>query len=435
MKKGLILGVILALVLAFWPGVSKAQGPLVAVSGGKLAVTPAGYDDMGKVLSSMGYSAEEISWEDLSNLEKLKGFSAVYINCSSGADGSAEAAAPVIKQYVEEGGIIYASDFADAIVSKAFPGKITFYGSGFMGSRAGAVGKVTANVVDGGMAAVLGKSAIEINFDLPSWAVMQSTTGRTYMTGSAPILDLGSYAQNFQNFDTSDPTALQKQIENMQSQASKVLPNLPLVVSFEAGKGEVLYTSFHNEAQVTEDVTKVLNWFANRAQAAGLAQQSRALAEGTDKTLLEIVDSLKKDQTKSYVFNATGQADFTAVLNFGGSSLEIVIKDPLGKMVSTETVSQPPYQKAIAGAQKGKYTMSVTAKDIPNDNYPFVLTVLGPQNAGAVQVAQQGSTASKVSPASTNLILAYWPWAAGAAGVIILVIILVIFSVARRKKP
>ncbi len=430
-----ILAVLFALVI-LWPANLKAQGPLTGPTSGKLGVTPAGYDDMGAILSSMGYAADEISWEDLKSIDKLKQYSAIYINCSGDADSNAEEIAPAIKQYVEEGGILYASDFAESIVSKAFPGKISFYDGGAMGSRAGAVGKVNAKVVDAGMAAVLGKSEIEITFDLPAWAVMESTTGRTYMSGSAPILDLSGLMNNIGDLNAANIEELTQQAETMSSASNKSV-DVPLVVSFEAGKGEVLYTSFHNEAQVTADVTKVLNWFANRAQAAGLAAQSRGLAASGEEAVLEVVDSLQKNQTKTYTFNATGQADFQAVLNFGGSSLGIKIKDPKGQTVADETVSQPPYQKAIAGATKGKYTFSVTAKDIPTNNYPFVLTVLGPKNAGA---ALQSNEAVKTTGTSAFTNLTSWLtsrvlWLALAGLIFVLLVVTIVIIKVRKPHP
>ena len=66
MFKRLILGLVFLVTLALiLPTRSLAQGPMVGSPGtGKIAVTPAGYDDMGAVLKSMGFSPDEIPEED-----------------------------------------------------------------------------------------------------------------------------------------------------------------------------------------------------------------------------------------------------------------------------------------------------------------------------------------------------------------------------------
>lgn len=408
---------------------------------GKLAVTPSGYDDMKSVLTGMGFSPDEISWDDLKSLDKLKQYSAVYINCSGDTDTVATEAVDSLKQYVQDGGVIYASDWANSIIARAFPGKITFYngGTSAMGARAGNAGSVTAKVADSGMAAVLGKSEIEVNFDLGSWAVMTATTGTTYFTGPAAILDISALNMDaLQGIDYTNPQATADMMKKLQSSAtSKTLPSVPYVVSFAQGKGEVLYTSFHNEAQNGADVAKVLNWFATRTQASSLVQQSRQLAKGSDKVLLEVVDSLNKDQTKTFKFDATGKAPFKVVLNFGGSSVALTIKDPNGKEVATQTVSEPPYTAEVSSPVKGKYSLTVEAKDIPTDNYPYVVTVLGAKTA-AVEVQKtepvaNGNTSddnffSNLTSGLQKNIL----WLA-LAGIVFLILVVVIVLIKIRK--
>ena len=434
MFKHLILG------LAFWvsfslvPTGASAQGPLVGrPSAGKIAVTPAGYDDMGSVLKSMGFSPEEIPVEDLSNLEKLKQYSAIYLNCSGAVESVAEEAASAVRQYVEEGGFLYASDFAEALIAKAFPGKIDFYNEGGYGAKVGNAGEVTAKVTDAGLAAALGANSIKVNFDLGAWVVMTGTSGRVYMRGPAPIIDYSSMTDPsaFSGIDFSNPQS----VEEFQSkfQSSKTLEDVPYVVSFSQGRGEVLYTSFHNEAQTTADVSKVLNWFAVRTQASGIAQESRNLASSGEQGLFEVVDSIQKGETRTYKFNATGKAAFKVVLNFGGSTLDLKVVDPKGNRIDSKSVSEPPYTATVNNPQAGDYKFEVTAKDIPQTNYPFVLTVLGKAEAAGTQSTDV--VATKQGPTGMlGKIQNYW-WVGAIVLGVILVAILTIVMIKRKKSP
>lgn len=427
----LFLGLVLSLVFLS-PPKTLAQGPMVGTPpSGKIAVTPAGYDDMGAVLIQMGFSPEEISEEELNNLEKLKQYSAIYINCSGGIESVSEEAAAAVRQYVEEGGFVYASDFAEALIAKAFPGKISFYNEGGYGAKVGNAGEVTAKVTDAGLAAALGTNSIKVNFDLGAWVVMTGTSGRVYMRGPAPIIDYSNMTNlgDLSGIDFSNPQS----IEELQSkfQTSKTLEDVPYVVSFSHGRGEVLYTSFHNEAQTTADVSKVLNWFAVRTQASGIASESRALVQGDEQALFEVVDSIQKGETRTYKFNATGKALFKVVLNFGGSSLDLKITDPKGNKVDSKSVSEPPYTTTVSSPVSGDYKLEVTGKDIPQTNYPFVLTVLGKAEAAGTQSTDVVATAQK--PTIVSLIKTNWWVVAAGLGVIILVVLLVVIFKLRKK--
>jgi len=156
-----------------------------------LAVTPEGYDDIGAVLERLGYLATEIPVADLTDYNKIKDYDAIYINCSDEIDDVAIDAKEPIKQYVDEGGVLYLSDFANSVMVQSFPNQVNFhtasnelaaemsdvyedYDPTASFSRVGQVGTQTATVVDPGLASILGKTEVSINFDAPSWVVMDS---------------------------------------------------------------------------------------------------------------------------------------------------------------------------------------------------------------------------------------------------------------------
>lgn len=407
-----VLSVFLLSMVTVKPAKVESVGYAKAAPAEKMAVTPAGYDDIGDILGQLGLSVDVIEESDLADLTKLKQYEVVYINCAGSVDTIVTTAAPVINQYVREGGVIYASDYADYLIRTAFPGKINFYGQGSDTSslsastaRIGSSGKVTAKVVDSGLASILGKTSAEVNFDLGSWAVIDSAGAGTkvHVVGPVSIYDSGTsgysqeYLDELSKLDYSNTKAVEDFYAKYQNQtsssSSSSTQEKPFVVSFSEGEGEVLYTSFHNEAQKTSDMEKLVNWFAVRTRASRLARATQSLVTGDDVVLQEVVDTINQGGEKSYTFNATGKADFTAILNFGGSAIDISITDPKGSNVATQSVATPPYTKEV-DAKEGKYTIKLTGTEIPTANYPFVLTISGAQAAAADPIYESTSTSS-----------------------------------------
>lgn len=418
----------IVLLLTFLLGSVARAETQAGSTGRKLAVTPVGYDDMGSVLKKLGITPDEITYEQAASLAELEKYDAFYINCAGEAEGASDEVVSAIKEYVKNGGVVYASDFAGGIISKAFPGKINFYkgydtgtGNDISSAHVGATGDVTAKVVDSGLASVLGKTSVTINYDLPAWVVVDSAGAgtRVLMTGDVPIT----------SYDLSS------------AESAKTLKDRPMVLSFSEGKGEVLYTTFHNEAQLTKDVEAIVSWFGVRTKASKLLTATRNLVvEGDNIALQEIVDSINKGDTKTYYFNATGKEDFKITLNFGGSTLALSITDPDGKKVASQDVSKPPFTTSVP-AKEGKFKIELEGKDVPEQNYSFVILASGPRDAAADEIiVGQATTSSGGAETATSLwqrILhgAYWAIGIGAV-VVVLIIVLVIVLIARasRKK-
>lgn len=416
----IVLSVFVSSFLLVKPQKSAAVQHARAAVAEKVAVTPSGYDDIGDILSEQNITADEIQMTDLADITKLKQYEVVYINCSKTTDDYAVASATALSQYVKDGGIIYASDYANSIIQTAFPGKINFYGtngsaSDFDSPRVGSSGKVTAKVVDSGLAAVLGKNMVNINFDLGYWAIIDSVASGTTVHVTGP--------------SSGDPSA------------AGLLQDRPYVVSFSEGSGEVLYTSFHNEAQKTDDMEKLVNWFTIRTRASNLARLTESLAtKNGDSVLQEVVDKINKDESKEYTFQATGKKDFSVILNFGGSTIKATISDPSGKQVASESVSSPPYSTEVA-AKEGKYTIKLEGKDIPSANYPFVLAVAGDKTAIAEQTfvataaTDTTETTEKAAPNIFDTIKKVVTYVViGIIVFIALIIVIIVVAVKRNKR-
>lgn len=173
-------------------------------------------------------------------------YTIVFWNC--GTDESVPLTAAnkeILRQYVQGGGKLYASDLAYDIVEQVFPAYIDFYGSDAVAATAAenpgeaevGTSGITVNAsVDPALQAWLRSvtcaggpcvqvdGSVKIEGFLSGWAVINSAH-----TGSTGVKTWASGAVDF-----ATSTGVVK----------------PLTMSFPVGSGRVTYTSYHNEAQV-----------------------------------------------------------------------------------------------------------------------------------------------------------------------------------------
>lgn len=199
--------------------VNAAAVPLAYVAGA--------FDTMQHVLERLGFTPEQIDEDSLTS-DVLSKYAGVFLNCGLNEyPMEYENALQALNGYVESGGVLYASDWAESYVTAAFPGRVTFLAPD---PRVGATGEQEAAVLDEGLKRALGKGTATINFDSPVWAVIDSVAAGTEVLVRGPVV-------------TMDGTTLSDR---------------PYLVQFATGKGRVTYTSFHNEAQTTGDVDVLL---------------------------------------------------------------------------------------------------------------------------------------------------------------------------------
>jgi hypothetical protein len=196
-------------------------------------------DDIGidpsLVTTYTGYFSST-SWVNtlLENYGTLSSFDIVFINC--GADTldaiDSPSALQNLRDYVEEGGSVYASDLAYDLIEAAFPAQIDFYGNDAQFADA-VVGDVVdalpATVSDATLASALGTSNVAIAYPY-GFVVMQSVASgvRVYIRGDAPLW------------------------------TGNTLDDVPHTVGFTVGAGNVIYTSFHQEPGVNGTLEQVL---------------------------------------------------------------------------------------------------------------------------------------------------------------------------------
>jgi hypothetical protein len=130
----------------------------------KILVSPAGYDDVGAVLTNMGkpYSRfNSCSLTDLGNPRLLAGYDYVFLNCIEELSAAPTMFSGVLDQYVKDGGVIYASDFAMSVAVEMTARRFTVSGGGHNQV-------MRVRVQDPFMAGQIGNE-IDVNFDLDDW--------------------------------------------------------------------------------------------------------------------------------------------------------------------------------------------------------------------------------------------------------------------------
>jgi hypothetical protein len=227
----------------------------------RIALVTGDYDDVGQVLNTIGVDNDHIEvfassvfnnniqWVDdlILDYERLSTFSIVFLNCGAGdrrfvgrdAQGIFIPEIPVdqvaianLRRFVQEGGSVYASDWAYTVVEAVWPEFVDFAGDETR--DAAKVGfapyDIDATVTDAQMALSLGQTDMELHYPLTEWAVMQDVSPQTtvYVRADAELM------------------------------SGETLSNVPHTVAFRPGAGRVLFTSFHQEAGINPDMQRIL---------------------------------------------------------------------------------------------------------------------------------------------------------------------------------
>lgn len=219
----------------------------IAPDSARLAYVPGSYDSVEEILRRLGFEPEMLSLFDLGDAD-LSGFDGLFLNCGMG-DLFDEGDLQKLRAFVSAGGALYASDWSSTTIANAFPDRIRFIEPS---ARIGNPGEVVADVHDDTFRRVLGRPTASISFDLGGWAVMEPAPAGTDVLLSG-LVETMNFEEidwenvDWENFDWEDFEAglVDKSIR-------------PLSVQFREGKGRVTYTSFHNEAQNTDDADLLL---------------------------------------------------------------------------------------------------------------------------------------------------------------------------------
>jgi len=204
------------------------------IDSSEIAVVPGYFDSIEDILDELGYDYTTLSDADLADWSNLEPLQMLFLNCGSDTDWASDADVIAnLERFVDEGGYLYASDWEWEYIEAVWPDAIEFLDlEGDGGPLWGEEGTVTGEVMRQELEDYLGSHTVDIYYNLGCWAV---------------ILDAGPGTE----------VLLQGDIEYYDGSAE----DAPLMVDFSYGAGKVGYTTFHNEAQLDDQVRTVLVYF------------------------------------------------------------------------------------------------------------------------------------------------------------------------------
>jgi hypothetical protein len=308
----------------------------------RLAVTPFAHDDVAGLLKSMGdgYRYTTIRNEDTWSLPTLRSYDIVFLTCADVFYQDFQAAMP-LRKFVELGGTLYASDLRGDLVLAAFP---EFRSR--MPLLPGVPQSVEANVVDSGLQEYLNRKTIPLSFDAPNWrpAAFDANKSTVYLKG-----------------------AYRNQLGETWS--------APLLVKFRAGKGTVVFTSFHHSRNDTAIVQKLVEYLVyssvsarSEARVKELMVRSKFAAEDLRPAFLS-----KARSVEGMCKHEGGAMQFALGFENLGAKLKLTVRSPSGQTIEYE--DQGLFLIEIPKAEAGLWRYTVTPIELPHPHFPVVVAV------------------------------------------------------------
>jgi hypothetical protein len=334
----------------------------------RLGVTPpaGGWDNMAGLLDSLGegYKYQRFPLEDLHDAGKIAEYNVIFLTCSglplswlgerigaserpgaesyTGNEKVLQEVADNLKTFVERGGTLYASDKHYTLVARAFS-DVAETTSVLEGKKQ----HVNAEVLEPGLRELIG-GEMPLNFNLDGWfpAAFRGEGVTVYLRG------------------------------RYQTQAGGEQES-PLLVKFPVHDGTVIFTSFHNEQQNSETELTLLRYLVFSAVTAEVETKvQRTMVQGGFSPAKKNLFSASADErsaTSLYHADQTGHLQFVLGFQSAGAELKLTVIGPDGSPheeqgSSTITIDVPD-------AQAGDWKYTVTALKLPNENFPFTVTV------------------------------------------------------------
>ena len=286
-----------------------------------IAVTPRAHDNIGSILTSMGIPFQVIQLAQLRDINVLRGFDAVFINCASGIATHAQQSAPAIRQFVSEGGVVYASDLSAPFLSQAFPGLISFMSNSPSGN-------VLANVTHPSLAAHLGRNQLNVQLPGGGLIINQITPMATiYLERAVAPLAFG-YNENYlynenthnehehhddcydcHNFDIEEYAHLLGWVDDA-GFAPVFAGGSPMSASFGYGEGRAYFTAFHHTGGMTADMVLFLEYLISEMQRDYFGFP-RTIVQTRNQHSIIVLDRITLDPIVGASVNIGGQTLIT----------------------------------------------------------------------------------------------------------------------------
>jgi len=309
----------------------------------RLAITPPAFDDMGKLLRTLGdgYKFTDIADFEILNSTRLQDIDVLFLTCNS-SDANNKQMNANLRKFVEQGGTLYASDLRFDALRGAFPEYIDatkLYAANPQ--------NMTADIAEPGLQEALGSKTIQLHFNGAGWrtAAFKRDKATVYLEGNINL-------PNGKPFFT------------------------PLLVKFSYGKGAVIYTSFHNAAQNSETEKKLLKYLVFTAVTSQNETRiaTTMIKGGFSPQVSRLLNASDPQQaTSTYVNKKAGPLSFMLGFANQGARFRLTLIAPDKQKFEKEGTSTFGFE--IPNAPAGDWQYTVTALELPYANFPFTLTV------------------------------------------------------------
>lgn len=336
------------------------------------------YEQIENILADLGYpDVSVVTTDDLTNVQELNtNLHSLFIDSSPLTFNATQTA--TIKDFVNNGGSLYASDMSYSLVGQAFPGSISFNTSGITTPQT-----IATTIRDKGFADYLNPSqpatslALSFNDLMTPWIAIDSVAPGSdiFVSGNIAMGD------------------------------GAMLSNKPLAVAFRSGKGRVVYSSyFCSTAGVDEYGRQLLKYLALNTLVGAEVNRTRdaLVAGGYDVAKVNVGLATSSDTPSMFGYSIEPGKDMAVDLwwRTGPLKLSVVQSDT----VEETTSATPPASIKAVNVPEGSLTYSATVLnglDGQTGIYPSYLYVIAvgtkattPQGGGDDSGSGGGDTGS-----------------------------------------
>ena len=249
-----------------------------------------------------------------------------------------------LRGYVNNGGIIYASDLRFPLLQAAFREHID---AAHVNSK-GKIQQIEAEVIDPSLQDFLEAKSVPISFNSPRWrlAAFKGESVKVLLKGSVSL-------------------------------ASGKTVSTPLMVKFPVGKGYVIFTSFHNAAQKSELESKLLKYLVFNSITSGVNVEiaEQLTPKGMKVRMGQLISFASGGQSsnQSFICRKSGEVVFSVGFQCRGARFKLIANGPGGKKLEKEG----GHSFFISGPQAkegDKWELEVVPISVPHDNFPVRLS-------------------------------------------------------------
>ena len=116
-------------------------------------------------------------------------------------------------------------------------------------------------------------------------------------------------------------------------------------------------------------------WLIDDLRVSDLLRQTNAFQPHDAASMFQTLDTIDQGATASYEFSNDQQQTLKIFLNWQGSQLGIQVTRPDGTIFVETESDNPPLRVVIPAADAGTWSLTVTAINVPSDDYPFAIDV------------------------------------------------------------